>query len=298
MSKLKLFLLAILVAGSSHANTIEFTVHHGPGGPSDKATRTIAQQLPKDYVVVNRPGAQGKIAIKHVLNNDSLIVATMSQIFVTNMLTPDPSYNDSDLELIGVVGAMPSVLVCNKKHQFNKYEDFLQHKGSLNFGVAGYGSSEHLSTEILLKQYNNAHQVIPYAQGGSTSLIDLLSGNIDCMFANYPLVAGHLQDNRLNVLLSSHRISTQIPTWKSFYKEDFPIQSLLGVVVSKNLNPKVKQKIVEDINLAFSQPTMLDSITNIGLFPILGTNKKIIDDALNNNTRTKQFILKHKLKLN
>ena len=31
---------------------IEFTVHHGPGGPSDKLTRLLVAQMPKKYLPV------------------------------------------------------------------------------------------------------------------------------------------------------------------------------------------------------------------------------------------------------
>lgn len=277
---------------------IEFTVHHAPGGPSDKTTRSIAQLLPNDYVVVNRPGAQGKIAIRQLLNVDSLMVATMTQIFVTNMLSVDPGYSDQDLEVLGIVGAMPSVLICHNKHNFTSYRDFVNTKKSLNLGVAGYGSSEHVSTEILLKQHTNSHQVIPYAQGGSTSLSDLLAGNIDCMFANYPLVSGHLTDVRLNVLITSHKLITGVPSWSTIYREEFPIQSLLGVVVNKKLSHKTKQKIADDVATAFKDNILAENIRGIGLFPILSVNKKTLSDALDNNTKTKNFIINNKLKLN
>lgn len=277
---------------------IEFTVHHGPGGPSDKTTRLIAQLLPNDYVVVNRPGAQGKIAIRHLLSSDSLMVATMTQIFVTNMLSPDSNYNDNDLELIGIVGAMPSVLLCHNKHNFTSYRDFVNTKKSLNLGVAGYGSSEHVSTEILLKQHTNSHQIIPYAQGGSTSLNDLLAGNIDCMFANYPLVAGHLTDHRLSVLITSHKLLPRIPAWSTVYRTEFPIQSLLGIVVNKKLDNKTKQKIADDIAMAFKDKLLTENIRNVGLFPILSVDKKTLTDALDNNTKTKNFIVTNNLKLN
>jgi tripartite-type tricarboxylate transporter receptor subunit TctC len=298
MSRLTIFLLILCASITSQASTLEFTVHHGPGGPSDKATRIIAQHMPNRYVVVNRPGAQGRIAIKQVLSNDSLIIATMTQIFVTNMLSNDPGYSDSDLEILGIVGVMPSILICNKKHDFQTYKDFLNYRGDLNFGVAGYGSSEHLSTEILLKQYNNNHQIIPYPQGGSTSLVDLLAGNIDCMFANYPLVIGHLTDHRLRVLMTSHQVLPNVTTWNTFYKEEFPVQSLLGIIVNKNLDNKTKQKILNDIALSFSNKQLVTNIESIGLFPILSTSKTAVNRAIVNNEKTKAFILKHNLRLN
>lgn len=296
MFKLKLFLLFFFFTTSCFAN-IEFIVHHNPGGPSDKITRIIAETLPKEYTVVNRPGAQGKIAVQKLLNSKSLLIATMTQIFVSNMLDTNPTYIDDDLELIALVGHMPNVLLCNKKHSFNSYQDFINTKKSLNFGVAGYGSSEHISTEILLKQHYNLHKIIPYALGGGASLIDLLSGNIDCMFANYPLVLNYINDHRLNVLLTSHNLISNIPYWDLIYYNEFPIKNLLGIIVNKNLNFKIKQKIKNDLIISFKNENVIKNIKNIGVFPIISTDQHLLNNAIKNNDEIKKFIIKNNIKI-
>lgn len=294
-------IVACLFCATVQATEVEFTVHHGVGGPSDKTTRLIAQKLQQKYVVVNRPGAQGKIAVRQLLSTNSMMIATMPQIFVTNFLmTGDAGYKEDDLELLAVVGVMPNVLVCNNKLGFKTVKDFLNSKKSLNFGVAGYGSSEHLATETLLKQFNNSHVVIPYAQGGASSLTDLLSGNLDCMFANYPLVKEHVADpnSRLTALISSHNLGLKIPNWSSEFKESFPFQSHLGLVVDKNMDAALKRVIVADMSKVFESESFKSDLRKMGLFPIASTNKKVIDESLQNNLKTRALIVKYNFKLN
>ena len=140
MKRILITLLFSLVSAVTIAGTeIEFTVHHAPGGPSDVSTRLLAQELPGSrYVVINRPGASGKIAMRQLMSKSSMMIATMPQIFVTNTLMfNDLEYDPTqDIELVAVIGAMPNVLVCNTKHGFKTFADFKNSNKSLNFGVA------------------------------------------------------------------------------------------------------------------------------------------------------------------
>lgn len=295
---MKLIIFLLLFPLTVFSKNIEFTVHHNPGGPSDKVTRIINNFLPKEYVVVNRPGAQGINALTHLSKGEGLMIATMTQIFVTNSFNKNIKFNINDLELIGVIGHMPNILICNKKHKFNSFYDFLNSNLVLSFGVAGYGSSEHLSTEILFFQTNKQHQIIPYSQGGAQSLTDLLSGNIDCMFANYPLVIEHLNDSRLIILMSTHKLLPNVISWEEIYKRKFPIQNSLGVVISKTINTDLKEKIINDLTNVIGNEILFSNIKNIGILPILKLDNKTIKDTLDNNLKIKEFILKSNIKLN
>ncbi len=302
MKKLLLSTLMGLCFATAQAQEIEFTVHHAPGGPSDRTTRLIAQELPvKNYTVINRPGASGKIAMKQLMSRPSMMVATMPQIFVTNSLMfTDLEYNpDRDLELVAVIGAMPSVLACNNKHKFRSFADVRNHTRPLTFGFAGYGSSEHIATAVLLSQWNNNHQLIPYAQGGSTSLTDLLGGNIDCMFANFPLVAGYVGDStRITMLMSSHDLGLGLQTWEQIFKTSYPIQSQLGLIINRNLDAVVKEQIRRDVAQALRRPGFDQDIRNLGLFPILKMDANTIKESLAINQRLRDFVVRNQLKLN
>ena len=297
---IKIFITLMLYINVAIASELEFTVHHAPGGPSDKITRLLATKFPSQkYKVVNRPGAQGKIAVRHILRNNSMMVATVPQILVTNFLMPvDPGYKEDELELIYIVGVMPNVLVCNNKLGFKAYKDFLNTNKSLNFGVAGYGSSEHLATEFLFRAINvNAHLVVPYAQGGASSLNDLLGGNIDCMFANYPLVKEHIAEGkRITALISSHNLNLNIPNWQEEFKEPFPFQGNLGVVVSKKLPLQIKEEMIKDFEKILDSE-LREDIRDIGIFPIMKNDTKSIQEVSRHNVRLKQLITKYNIRI-
>jgi tripartite-type tricarboxylate transporter receptor subunit TctC len=292
---------AALFGSVAYAQNIEFTVHAAPGGPSDTVTRIIAKSMDdKNIVVANRPGAGGRIAMKQVMNGNSLILTTMSQIFVTNpILAGDKlEYNpEKDLELIGLVASMPNVLVCNKTKNINSIAD-LDRTSDLTFGFAGYGSSEHLATEVLFKKLKTTHRLIPYSRGGSAAVQDMVGGSIDCMFANFPTVRGWTGDKHLTFVMSSHELGLGIPTWREVYKEDFPFQSYLGVVVSKQMDPATRQALVKNLTTTFKSPEFIADLKNAGVFPTVGTDAKSIERGLKNNRALHDFIVKNNIKLN
>lgn len=282
----------------TNVSATEFTVHHAPGGPSDRATRSIAKYLPAHYVVVNRPGAGGRIAVRHILKTDSMMLATMGQIYVTNPISGvDTGYNtQTDLEIIGTAGAMPNVLACKKSLSVNRIKDL--EGRSFNFGVAGYGSSEHLATEALLAKVKGNHQVIPYAQGGATGIVDMLAGNLDCMFANYPTIKPFVNDERIKLVMSSHDLGLDLPTWKDIYGENFPFQSYLSIIVSRNLDSDIKNRIRRDLNVVFENKQFREELKSIGLFVVAKTDTESTKQVERSLERLRNFIVSSGIKVN
>ena len=294
-----LFLVLIAFAQFANAQSLEFTVMHAPGGVSDIVTRYISRHYPdKNYVVVNRPGAAGKIAMSHLMTEKTHMLATTVQVFVTNPLNfNDLNYDPKkDLDVLATVGIMPSALLCNKKTGIESYNDFINVKKSLSFAVGGYGSSEHIATEVLLSKSKVKHIVVPYAQGGNKSVLDLLGGHVDCMFGNYPTVKSYTDNENLKLLLTSHSIGLSAPTWESIYKEVFPFQSYLSIIVPKSMNEATKTKITKDLSTAFQSTEYKQGLTELGLFFKSDTDRGKIQESLNYNDSLRKFILDNKVK--
>lgn len=290
--KFLIFLIALALSPVVNAVT-EFTVHHAPGGPSDKTTRIIHKYLPDNqYIVVNRPGALGKIAVKHVMAHDSLMLATMAQIYVTNKLTGVTDYDaNTDLKVIASIGTMPSVLVCRSDLKLTSIPDVIK-RDKLSFAVAGIGSSEHLATEVLFNRMNKKHLIVPYAAGGSKSVLDILGGHVDCMFANYPTVKEWVTDPRLTVLLTSHQLGLNASTWESLYNEKFPFNATLAIVVSSQNSNK---QIVSDLRKVVANKQFIEDLINTGIFPTSSTELSNINAVLKNNDAIKEVIVKNNI---
>jgi len=300
MKKIIALISAVLIANLAAASTIELTVHHAPGGPSDTITRFIAKDLPDNYIVQNRPGAHGRIAMRQVLKSDSVITATMPQIYVTNPMNfKDLEYNpERDLEILATVAVMPNILGCRSSLGFKNFTDFTRYDGQpLSFAVAGYGSAEHIATELLLTKLKIKHLIVPYAAGGNKSIIDVLGGNVDCMFANFATIKPFVNDSRINVLLSSHELGQKTLTWEQQFKESFPYQSYICLVAAKSMNDTTKKKIVSDLNKVFADKNFKNSVIDLGLLPVGSTDSWAANAVLKSNKLIGQFIVNNNLKV-
>ena len=289
-----------LLGITASAQEIEFTVHHAPGGPSDRVTRLLAQELPtRQYVVVNRPGAAGRIAVRHMLGRPAMMVATVPQIFVTNpLMFADLEYDPSkDLETLAIVGVMPNVLVCNSKLGFDRFDHLRRSNRPLNFGAGGRGSNEHLATVALLAQWKHNHNIVYYPQGGSAAITDLMGGTIDCMFANYPLVKSIIADSRLKPLLTTHELSLGVEVWQTVFRTPWPVQSELAVVVDRKLESKIRQQIQADMQHIFSTAGLDTKIRDLGLLPVLRMDPRSLAESTKTQQSIRDFILSNRLLL-
>jgi tripartite-type tricarboxylate transporter receptor subunit TctC len=295
----KIIIALIGICLTLTANAIEFTVMHAPGGVSDIVTRFIVKEIPnKNIVVFNRPGAAGKIAIQHMMTSNTMMLATMPQVFVTNPINfTDLPYKIDDLEILATVGIMPSALVCNRSTGIETVKDITNYPRALTFGVGGYGSSEHLSTEVLLTKLKAKYTIVPYAQGGSTSVTDLIGGHIDCMFANFPTIRQHLDNPKLKLLLSSHQINFSAPIWETEFKEAFPFSVYLSIIIPKSVDNVVKKQLAIDLSIAFQSQSFKSSLEDLGLFPKASIDVREIQRCLQANEAIRKFILENKIKV-
>lgn len=300
MKLIKKSLLALaLGAGSLVSAATEFTVHHAPGGPSDRITRSIVKDLPSGYMVYNRPGAAGRIAVKHILQNDSVLMATVPQIYVTNpIMFKDLEYDpDRDLEVLGVVAVLPNLLICNSKLGIKTFEEFLATTKSLTFAINGYGSSEHIASEALFVHSRGKHLVVPYPAGGNKGALDVLAGNVDCTFGNYAGIRPFITDSRISVLFASHNMGDNVLTWEKHFKEQFPYQSYVALVVAKNLDADTKKKIVKDVSTVFVSKEFKDTTFSMGILPVGSTEPWMINSLLKSNRALARFIQNNNLQI-
>lgn len=290
---------AVIALTSTFVDAVEFTVHHAPGGPSDKITRLIAKNLPQGYTVQNRPGAAGRIAVKHILQSNSVLMATVPQIYVTNpLMFKDLEYNpDNDLEIVGIVAVLPNVLICNSKLGIKTFGEFLSTTKSLSFAINGYGSSEHIASEALFTHAKGNHLVVPYPAGGNKGALDVMGGNVDCTFGNYAGIKAIMSDTRINVLFASHDMGDKIITWEQYFKEPFPYQSYVALVIAKALDTSIKKKIVNDVTTVFSSKEFKDTTFGAGLLPVGSTEQWMINSVLKSNKALTRFIQNNKLEI-
>ena len=120
---------------------------------------------------------------------------------------------------------------------------------------------------------------------------------VDCIFANFATIKPFVDDPRITTLLSSHELGQRTLTWDQQFKESFPYQSYICLVVAKSMDDSVKKKITNDLNKVFNDKNFKKSVNDLGLIPVGSTEQWSFNTVLKSNKRIEQFIISNNLKV-
>jgi tripartite-type tricarboxylate transporter receptor subunit TctC len=234
LSRLSRALASVLLAfaATAHAQSypakpVRVLVGFPPGAGVDITTRLftpkLAEALGQQFVIDNRPGAAGniaaEIAAKTPPDGYSLLSAS-APIVMSQALYKKLNFNlERDFEPVGMMASAPFILVVHPSLPAKTLREFIaiakSRPGQLSFASTGSGSTPHLSMEMLKAQAGINIVHIPY-KGTPQAVPDLLSGQVQAMFANTLSVLPQVNAGRLRAIaISSAKRSAaapQIPT--------------------------------------------------------------------------------------
>jgi tripartite-type tricarboxylate transporter receptor subunit TctC len=214
------FLIATGVAaaaGSARAETypsrpVRIVVPYPAGGSNDIIARLLAQKLAErlgqPFVVENRGGAGGNIGAEAVANADAdgyTLMVTAPPPLTTNLalyrnLPYDPVKAFAPVALLATV---PIVLLVHPSLPVKNVAELVAlakaKPGTLNFGSAGIGSTNHLAGELLKSMTGIDIVHVPY-KGDAPAMSDLVGGHIPMMFDNMPAVLPQVQGKAIHAI--------------------------------------------------------------------------------------------------
>lgn len=209
-----------------------------PGGSTDRIGRLVSDKLhlylKQPFVVENRPGAGGNIAIGTVARaapDGYSILLSSSTIAVSPSMYRKLEYDaQRDLVPIGLVTRLPTVVCIHPSIPAKTMKELIalarRHPGKLNYGSGGIGTTNHLATEMLLHLANIRMVHIPY-KSTAGALLAMVSGESDLVVitttAAIPLVqAGKvralavLRKERIPVLADvPTSVEVGLPQWQA-----------------------------------------------------------------------------------
>jgi tripartite-type tricarboxylate transporter receptor subunit TctC len=227
LASVLLALAATVHAQSYPVKPVRVLVGFPPGAGVDITTRLftpkLAEALGQQFVIDNRPGAAGniaaEIAAKAPADGYNLLSAS-APIVMSQALYKKLNFNlERDFEPVGMMASAPFILVVHPSLPAKTLKEFIAlakaKPGQLSFASTGSGSTPHLSMEMLKAQAGINIVHIPY-KGTPQAVPDLISGQVQAMFANTLSVLPQVNAGRLRALaISSAKRSAaapQIPT--------------------------------------------------------------------------------------
>ncbi|EER60931.1 conserved hypothetical protein [Acidovorax delafieldii 2AN] len=190
---------------------ITMYVGFAAGSATDVVARVVsnrlAQQLGQPLVIQNVTGAASTISTATIARAapDGYALTTVSgALAIGPAVYRDLKYDvERDLEPIGLIGSLPTVLLVRDSLPVRSLAEFIQyarqHRGQLNYGSSGVGGSTHLATELLCDAIGVRMAHIPYRGNGPAGAA-LLAGEIDVLIDTVLLAAQSTKTGRVRAL--------------------------------------------------------------------------------------------------
>jgi tripartite-type tricarboxylate transporter receptor subunit TctC len=231
-----------LVAGSAFAQAwpskpITLIVPFPPGGPTDVASRIVAQKmslaLKQNIVIDNRSGASGTVgaaaAARAPADGYTFVMLATPTLLASHLYGPTGGYDIfKNFTPVGSVYDLPIVLVVNPKSlpDVTNLQGLIAKAkaegGKLNYTTAGAGSFGHLTTEQLKTIGKFDMQHVPY-RGSAPAVTDLIGGQVPAMFSDLVAVIPHIRAGKLRAIAvgSAKRVSL-LPDVPTVAEQGFP----------------------------------------------------------------------------
>jgi tripartite-type tricarboxylate transporter receptor subunit TctC len=253
---------------------------YGPGGVGDLTMRILADklsdQVKQRFVIENRPGAGGIVAMTEVLRapadgytlgeigNGQAISASLFNRLPFNVLM--------DFTPISVAASFEMLLAVPANSPHKSLEEIVaaakKSPGKLNLGAINPGSTQNLSAH-LFQQVTGADYAIVTYRTTPDLVTALLRGDVDLGFDYYAGFAGEIADQKIRIVATSGEerdpLLKDIPTARESGFPQYVVTSWNGVAARKGVSAEIVDTLNAAINRALALPDLQEKARGLGM---------------------------------
>jgi tripartite-type tricarboxylate transporter receptor subunit TctC len=265
-------------AQSYPTKPVRIIVGFTPGGTIDILARLIgrwlSERLGQPFIIENRPGAASNLGTEAVVRApaDGYTLLLFNSAAAINATLYDKlSFNFiRDIAPVAGISRESSVVVVNPSVPTKTFPEFIAYAnanpGKLSMGSSGNGSAAHMAGELFktMTGINLVH--VPY-RGSAPALTDLLSGQVQVMFASMPSTieytrAGNLRPLAVTTAMRSEALA-DIPSVGEFVP-GYEASAWYGAAAPKNTPAEIVETLNKEINAALADPKMKARLADSG----------------------------------
>lgn len=286
---------ALVMSGASAQSgfptkPVHILVPYAAGGAVDILARTLGDAVSKQWgqsvVVENRPGAGGVIASQALVASppDGYTLMVVASGHPTNpFLYPKLPYDTfKDFTAISLLASSPNILLVRADSPYKTLADVIAaakaKPGSLSFGHAGTGTSQHLAGTLLKSMAGIDIAAIPY-KGGAPAINDLLGGQIPMSFNNGPEAVGQLEAGTVRALaVTTAKRAAFLPDVPSIAETvpGYDTEVWWGLLGPRGMPPELVEKLAHDFVAALNTDAVKQRLAKLGATPI-GSTPQVFD---------------------
>jgi len=286
-------LLALGLAGALLPSTlaqgypnkpIRLIVPFPPGGGNDVIGRIIAQKLTERFgqqvVVDNRAGANGIVGLQALMQSPpdgyTIGVAAAGPMAVNPSLYDKLPYDSlKDFAYVTNMVIFPLILITHPSVPAKTTQELVNlakaKPKQIFFATPGSGNSAHLAGELLNSMANIQTVHVPY-KGQGPAMADLVTGQVQMMFASIPSVLAQVKSGQVNAIAmgSAKRVPSlpDIPTLSESGVPGFEAYSWVGILAPAKTPKDIITKLNKEIVDILKQKEVADMLNQQGALPV------------------------------
>ncbi|AUL17536.1 tripartite tricarboxylate transporter substrate binding protein [Bordetella bronchiseptica] len=264
---------------------IEIIVASSAGGILDTIARTAAhglERLGQSAVAKNLPGGGGTIATAALarMPGDGY---TLGAVATSHAINPN-IYNKlaydtgRDFTNITQMVELTNFLVVNPSVPASNLKEFIAlakaKPGTLTYGSAGVGQSNHLSGELLQQDAGIKLVHVPY-RGSAQALTDVIGGSVSAMFVDALSAEPYVKAGKLKLIaatgLARSPAYPDYPTLAESGLPGFNGNTWLGLVAPAGVPKDIVAKLQDAVRAEFEDPDVRKRLISQGVIPVAST---------------------------
>jgi len=261
---------------------VRIVVGFQAGGGTDIAARVIAQKLADalgvTFIVDNRPGAAGNIGADIVAKANAdgyTILMANSTIAIPSLSVKLPFNVKNDFAPVSNIALGPSVLLVNPSLPVTDVKGLVAlakaKPRTLIYGSGGLGNVTHLAMELLVSMTGIEMTHIPY-KGAAPSVVGLLSGEVQLLFAGIPGVLAQISAGKVRALgVSISQRSPALPNVPTIAEAGLPgyyAASWYGLMVPAGTPNSTIDILAKQIGTIMRVPEVKEKMLAQGFEPV------------------------------
>ena len=266
---------------------IRLVVPFAPGGSSSLVARVMSAEmekgLGKPFVIENKPGGGGNIAMQEVARADpdgyTLIIGHVGSLAMNPYMYAKLPYDvDRDFAPISLLAIVPAIFVVHADVPAKDLREFValakSKPGQINYGSAGNGSAGHLAMEYLKQVTGMDLQHVPY-KGTGPNVTDLIAGRTQASSAGTPPLMPHVKAGKLRVIAvgTSKRLHSlpDVPTVAEQGYPGFETSQWYGLNAPAGTPEPVIRRLAEEASKAAKSAVVLERFKSDDAEPVGST---------------------------
>ncbi len=260
------------------AKPVKIIVPYAPGGATDIVARILGEQLRQalgqSFVVENKPGANGIVAVNEMVNAKAdgytLMIGNVTTNTITPVLTPTklPNYEKNVLPISRLVDIPEFLIVTTTNFNVKTVPELVDYgkknPGKLRYGTVGAGSYPHYDFAFFSKKAGDLDTIAIHNKAGASGVInDMITGDTQAAFLNVASSAAQIKAGKLRPLaVVNHQRLAEYPDIPTMAEAGYPGVGTIAwqALFAPGATPK---EVVEAIFAASTQalqaPALVDA---------------------------------------